>query len=227
MSRPDIFLSHDWPAGIEHQGNLNHLLKRKTFLKADIDKVRLTQQVTGSDTDSISQGQLGSPPLRGLLQTLKPAWWFSAHLHVRYEARVVHVAGPPPNETVEKSTVPSGLNPDEIAIDDDEDTELAEPPVEEDKMVITDAPNANPVPDGTNNAPRPKVNPDEIVLDDEDLEVEPPAVPPPPAAVVHTVPSGGTSGQETRFLSLDKCLPRREFLEVSLIDNFGHVQKCK
>jgi hypothetical protein len=40
LSPPDIFLSHDWPAGIEHQGNLRELLQRKKFLRDDINKVR-------------------------------------------------------------------------------------------------------------------------------------------------------------------------------------------
>jgi hypothetical protein len=42
MSTPDIFLSHDWPQGIEHQGNLKRLLQKKKFFKADIDKVFLS-----------------------------------------------------------------------------------------------------------------------------------------------------------------------------------------
>jgi hypothetical protein len=42
MSTPDIFLSHDWPQGIEHQGNLKRLLQKKKFFKADIDKVLLS-----------------------------------------------------------------------------------------------------------------------------------------------------------------------------------------
>ena len=42
------------------------------------------------------------------------------------------------------------------------------------------------------------LNPDEITLSDEEAIVETP--PPPPS--------------ETRFLALDKCLPRRQFLEV-------------
>ncbi|KAJ2965808.1 hypothetical protein NUW54_g13993 [Trametes sanguinea] len=44
------------------------------------------------------------------------------------------------------------------------------------------------------------VNPDEITLDDEADEVEAPPPPPPPPT-------------QTRFLALDKCLPRRKFLE--------------
>lgn len=45
-------------------------------------------------------------------------------------------------------------------------------------------------------------NPDEITLDEEIETVEPPLPPPPPP-------------RETTFLALDKCLPRRQFLEAS------------
>lgn len=73
------------------------LLRRKKFLTADV-----------------RSGRLGSGPLMGLLQTLKPSWWFAAHLHTRFEAVVSH--GPPqPVASVE------GTNPDEINISDDHD----------------------------------------------------------------------------------------------------------
>lgn len=71
--RMDVMLSHDWPAGIDQHGDLNWLLKVKPFFKSDIER-----------------GILGSPPAMELLKTIKPAYWFSAHLHVRYPALYTH-----------------------------------------------------------------------------------------------------------------------------------------
>lgn len=51
----DVFLSHDWPAGIENYGDLKALLKRKPFFKEDIDNKAL-----------------GSPALTHLLETHHP-----------------------------------------------------------------------------------------------------------------------------------------------------------
>ena len=101
----------------------------------------------------------------GLLRSLKPQWWFAAHMHTRYEARVVH-----------ESQRISTQNPDEILIQDDKFRGNVQPPAVENSFL----------------------NPDEITLSDEAAIVETP--PPPPI--------------ETKFLALDKCLPRRQFLEV-------------
>jgi lariat debranching enzyme len=69
----DVFLSHDWPQDIWEHGDKNTLLRIKPYFKDDMDK-----------------GQLGSPPLKEVLEQLKPEFWFAAHLHVKFPAVFVH-----------------------------------------------------------------------------------------------------------------------------------------
>ena len=130
----------------------------------------------------------------GLLRTLQPEWWFSAHLHTRFEAVVVHSGGD--DMPAGSSAPPSSVvqNPDEITIDDDEfEGQTSTEVVHAESMPVA----ADVV--KLHNISR---NEDEITLDDEEEDVAPPPLPPPPT-------------RETKFLALDKCLPRREFLEVS------------
>lgn len=168
LSSNRIFLSHDWPQQIEQYGDLQDLLRRKSFFREDIER-----------------GTLGSPPLMGLLKTLKPEWWFSAHMHTRFTATVEHEGAHP------VAPLPVS-NPDEIRIDDDEFE--GSPPTQSSQTAAMET--AKPVPR----------NPDEIMLDDEEENVDlpPPPLPPP---------------SETKFLALDKCLPKRQFLEVIDIDH--------
>ncbi|CUS23668.1 LAQU0S11e01574g1_1 [Lachancea quebecensis] len=71
LTQTDIMLSHDWPNGIAHHGDLKKLLKQKPFFKRDI-----------------FNNDLGSPVNWQLLRKLTPHWWLSAHLHVKFEAYV-------------------------------------------------------------------------------------------------------------------------------------------
>lgn len=69
----DIFMSHDWPRGIYHYGSTEKLLRKKRFLRQEVE----------SNT-------LGSPPAEELLAHLQPSYWFSAHLHVKFAAVMQH-----------------------------------------------------------------------------------------------------------------------------------------
>eukprot|EP01130_Rhizamoeba_saxonica_P006358 TRINITY_DN2534_c0_g1_i1.p1 TRINITY_DN2534_c0_g1~~TRINITY_DN2534_c0_g1_i1.p1 ORF type:complete len:360 (+),score=84.48 TRINITY_DN2534_c0_g1_i1:611-1690(+) len=69
----DIMLSHDWPNEVEQFGNVQELIKKKKHFKKEIEEKRL-----------------GNPATKILLNHLKPKYWFSAHMHVKYAAIVPH-----------------------------------------------------------------------------------------------------------------------------------------
>ncbi|KAJ6373261.1 hypothetical protein OIU76_027569 [Salix suchowensis] len=74
----DIFLSHDWPVGITDCGNWKQLARYKPHFEKEI------QEKT-----------LGSKAAAQLLEKLRPAYWFSAHLHCKFAAVVQHGEGGP------------------------------------------------------------------------------------------------------------------------------------
>ncbi|KAF8606029.1 DBR1-domain-containing protein [Ceratobasidium sp. AG-I] len=222
LSSPDVFMSHDWPVEITKYGNLESLLKRKPFFRADVEK-----------------GELGSPPMMDLLRSLRPAYWFSAHLHCKFEAVVHHepeAGGAPPAAAPalgQTSVVPSDaqnllsggtadapvpVNPDEIQLDD-----LDEPADEAYAPPPATAPVAEPEP-----ASALIHNPDEILIEDEiDDSVGAPtqvsaststSAPPQGGLAVGTEAAHtgeqSQSRHSTHFLALDKCLPRRPYMHV-------------
>lgn len=69
----DIFMSHDWPRGIYYYGSTEELLRKKKFLRHEVES-----------------NMLGSPAAEELLAHLQPSYWFSAHLHVKFAAVMQH-----------------------------------------------------------------------------------------------------------------------------------------
>ncbi|KAF8999137.1 lariat debranching enzyme, C-terminal domain-containing protein [Cyathus striatus] len=162
LTSPDVFLSHDWPNQIDQYGDTRSLVRQKPHFREDIQK-----------------GELGSPPLMGLLRNLKPRWWFAAHMHVKFEAVVVHEKVVQVRDREAK--VVKEDNPDEIKIVDDKFKDTFAAGAE--RSTGTKAiPTVIPVP---------PTNLDKVHDD--------------PPAIIRT---------ETNFLSLDKCLPGRRFIEV-------------
>jgi lariat debranching enzyme len=69
----DVCLSHDWPMWVELFGDYTALYKtRPHFL------------------DSAKAASLGSLPALQVLGRLRPRYWFSGHMHVRFGATVEH-----------------------------------------------------------------------------------------------------------------------------------------
>ena len=69
----DVMLSHDWPLNIHTCGDVGKLLRAKPFFRQDIDN-----------------NHLGNPLYQPVIPYLKPRFWFSAHLHVKFEATIDH-----------------------------------------------------------------------------------------------------------------------------------------
>lgn len=75
---PDILLTHDWPASITRYGDRERLFATKPFFRSDAQ-----------------QGQLGNPYTDALGEKLRPRYWFAAHLHVKFPARIDWTQVPP------------------------------------------------------------------------------------------------------------------------------------
>ncbi|CUM64686.1 uncharacterized protein PRCAT00002295001 [Priceomyces carsonii] len=167
MKNLDIVLSHDWPSGIEHSGDVKSLLKKKKHFRADIES-----------------GSLGSPLNRLLLYKLRPRYWFSAHLHVKFEANISHRAendaDNKESERVKLSSTEREVDSDHIEIDMDMDMD----------MNITPLSSKRPMKDNNHWSKRLRT-------------------------------------RSTYFLALDKCLPRRSFIQVIEIETNSDINSTE
>lgn len=139
----DVFISHDWPKGIYHHGNVNQLLKKKPFFQKEVQ-----------------ENSLGSPANEQLLLLLRPRYWFSAHLHVKFSAEIRHTNSDDKPKRSASSSVTATVQ--------EQNTE---------KTATTEFHGMEPS-DG--NCPD----------------------------------SNSLTDQMTRFLSLDKCLPKRRHIQI-------------
>jgi len=69
----DIMMSHDWPNEAVNYGDVKTLLRKKRHF-----------------TEDVNANRLGSNPAWKVLKQLRPRYWFSGHLHVKYTAVIDH-----------------------------------------------------------------------------------------------------------------------------------------
>ena len=96
----DMCLSHDWPAWVELFGDAKGLYASKPPFY-----------------ESARKDGLGSKPATQLLDHLRPAYWFSGHMHVRFQATVQHTEAAI-DETVRKLDVSETLRAELPVFDD-------------------------------------------------------------------------------------------------------------
>jgi lariat debranching enzyme len=130
-------------------------------------------------------GKLGSAACDELLFKLKPKYWFAAHLHVKFPAVVYHDGKQTYSSQGEEVNSISIENPDEINIDFDEDLENPN----EINIDLEDDVNQESISQGSKSGKIPQIT----TLNEDEKE---------------KIPC-------TKFLALDKCLPKRDFLQVS------------
>ena len=188
-SQVDIGLSHDWPRGMEWKGDWKKLFRRHAHLEPDA-----------------RDGTLGNVAAKLVLDRLRPHYWFSAHFHVKFSAIYDHEESatskeqqPMPLEAQDiKKEVETG-NPDEIDLD------MSEDGTEQPKFQEVSAKRLDGNRDEKATAV-PKDLRDQLPASFQKRAFD-------PSAQAATPPADVTN-RRTRFLALDKCLPRREFLQV-------------
>lgn len=211
----DIGISHDWPRGIEWQGDYKALFRKKDLFEADA-----------------KAGTLGSSAAKYVMDRLRPPYWFSAHLHCKFAAAVEYGQAGEQNSPRmlaadgERHTATNDVkNADESGLNGEHPQASLDPPVPiknddeidldiEEDDIPNNAPASTPT-TATHPAPQLPSDPGPVPSDirsqlpaaftrPKSQQGNPQPLPPPP----------GITNQHTQFLALDKCLPNRKFLQI-------------
>ncbi|KAJ0386253.1 hypothetical protein COL922a_004774 [Colletotrichum nupharicola] len=208
----DVGVSHDWPRGIERWGDEKALWR----MKPDFER-------------ESKDGTLGNVAAEYVCDRLRPPYWFSAHLHCKFAALKIYKDDDGAKDAEAKgaaaetapvpdpAAAPEG-NPDEIDLDGDEDVVDAPPITQTNPNEIDLDEDEDDESAAAANAPASKPKPVTKNTVSEELRAQLPASfarPQPQAKRTPGQPVPPTiTNKQVNFLALDKCLPRRHFLQL-------------
>ncbi|KAI1799174.1 lariat debranching enzyme, C-terminal domain-containing protein [Daldinia bambusicola] len=198
----DVGMSHDWPREIEKHGDYHKLWQMKPDFRQES-----------------ADGTLGNLAATYVMDRLRPAYWFSAHLHCKFTA--IKTYGPPKDEETpsdepaakREETAPvtseeATANPDEIDLDMDDDEDGHQPaeptqPTESSTAASSTQDTGTGAAGGVSDELRAQL-PASFA---GPAPSEPKVIPgqPVPPTITNTT---------TRFLALDKCLPGRKYIQL-------------
>ena len=217
----DVGISHDWPRGVEWKGDWKTLFRIKR----------------GFEEDARS-GNLGNVAAQQVMERLRPKYWLSAHLHVKYAAVVGHKKARPDRKELTKGdekqgqaqrnssaedAVPIVKNEDEIDLNLDDD-EMSEPNATgNDRALLSkdEKGNKEPITAKTDDSRPPAETSQVQSVVPESLRAQLPSSFTRPKAdnnAANTTSSPpqpeAITNDTTYFLALDKCLPNKHFLQL-------------
>ncbi|KAF3049819.1 hypothetical protein E8E11_004776 [Didymella keratinophila] len=200
----DVGLSHDWPRSMEWKGNYRQLFR----WKPDFEK-------------EAKDGTLGSVAATTVLEHLRPPHWFSAHMHCKFSGIWQHEGGSRTERSGTAASEPPAVitNDGEIELDLGDDAP-AEPPKNDAEIDLDmDDDDEAPAPAATTSKPeQPEKTNGQTVVSDEVRSLLPAAFARSIFEKPKTLPfPADITNKTTKFLALDKCLPKRSFLQLLVI----------
>jgi lariat debranching enzyme len=198
----DIGLSHDWPRGMEWKGNHRQLFSWKPDFEQEA-----------------KDGTLGSVAATKVLERLRPPHWFSAHMHVKFPAVWEHADMQSDPSSKDDVVVPKTQNEQEIEVIFEEDAPISAPKNDAEIDLDMDDEDA---PLAATQKPKEPAEPAASITTDDMAEVPadirkllPESFARLTAEPVTTLPfPKDITNKTTNFLALDKCLPKRGFLQL-------------
>ncbi|KAK4697086.1 lariat debranching enzyme, partial [Lecanoromycetidae sp. Uapishka_2] len=216
----DIGISHDWPRGIEWEGDYTTLFRRKDGFEAEA-----------------RDGTLGSAAAKYVMGRLRPFYWFAAHMHCKFAAVMDYdkdgALMPPdrnPNNGLDRAKMKGTTNANEneidVSFDDESPAQPGAPAKNNDEIDLEMSDDGS---SATQNAdetatPRNVDPPMESSAIPSDLRSQLPAAftrpkPTPREKLGNPPPPPAITNKRTQFLALDKCLPKRDFLQLLDIES--------